>query len=229
MVGLLTAGQVDLLASLGMFARQIVGGVLIGAAMGVAFSRLTAIIDDHRIEMTLSTALAYGSYLIAQSVEASGALACVAAGLVHGSYGRRIGMKDTHHLLDDLWEYFGFLANAFVFLLVGFSVSLGSLAAQASAVLVAIVSVLLTRVLVVFGILPLMQRQMIVTTRAERAVLVWGGLRGALTITLALALPPELPERQLLIAMAFGVVLFTLLVQGITLSFAVQRAGLAGQ
>lgn len=228
MVGLLTAGQVDLLASLGTFARQIVGGVVIGAGLGVAFSRLTAIIDDHRIEMTLSTALAYGSYLIAQSVEASGALACVAAGLVHGSYGPRIGMKDIHQLLDDLWEYFGFLANAFVFLLVGFSVSLGSLAAQAAAVLVAIVSVLLTRVLVVFGILPLMPRQMIVTTRAERAVLVWGGLRGALTITLALALPPELPERQLLIAMAFGVVLFTLLVQGITLSFAVQRAGLAG-
>jgi monovalent cation:H+ antiporter, CPA1 family len=228
MVGLVTAGQVDLLASLGTFARQIVGGVVIGTALGVAFSRLTAIIDDHRIEMTLSTALAYGSYLIAQSVETSGALACVAAGLVHGSYGPRTGMKDTHHLLDDLWEYFGFLANALVFLLVGFSVSLGSLAAQASAVLVAIVSVLFTRVLVVFGILPLMPRRMIVTTRAERAVLVWGGLRGALTITLALALPPEVPERQLLIAMAFGVVLFTLLVQGITLSFAVQRAGLAG-
>jgi CPA1 family monovalent cation:H+ antiporter len=228
MVGLVTAGQVDLLASLGTFARQIVGGVVIGTALGVAFSRLTAIIDDHRIEMTLSTALAYGSYLIAQSVETSGALACVAAGLVHGSFGPRAGMKDTHHLLDDLWEYFGFLANALVFLLVGFSVSLGSLAAQASAVLVAIVSVLFTRVLVVFGILPLMPRRMIVTTRAERAVLVWGGLRGALTITLALALPPEVPERQLLIAMAFGVVLFTLLVQGITLSFAVQRAGLAG-
>jgi CPA1 family monovalent cation:H+ antiporter len=58
-------------------------------------------------------------------------------------------------------------------------------------------------------------------------VLVWGGLRGALTITLALALPPSLAERQLLIAMAFGVVMFTLLVQGVTLSFVVQRAGLA--
>jgi Na+:H+ antiporter len=66
-----------------------------------------------------------------------------------------------------------------------------------------------------------------VTSRAERAVLIWGGLRGALTITLALALPPEFAERQLMISMAFGVVLFSLLVQGITLARLVQRTGLA--
>src|SRR5205085_8394190 len=133
-----------------------VGGVLIGVALAIAFSRLTAIIDDHQIEMTLSTALAYGSYLIAQSVETSGALACVAAGLVHGSYGRRVGMSErTDRLLDDLWEYFGFLANAMVFLLVGFSVSLGSLAVQAPAVIVAIAAVLISRILVVSGLPPL--------------------------------------------------------------------------
>jgi CPA1 family monovalent cation:H+ antiporter len=67
----------------------------------------------------------------------------------------------------------------------------------------------------------------VITSPAERAVLVWGGLRGALTITLALALPPEIAQRQLLIAMAFGVVLFSLLVQGVTLSLIVRRAGLA--
>jgi CPA1 family monovalent cation:H+ antiporter len=67
-----------------------------------------------------------------------------------------------------------------------------------------------------------------VTGSAERLVLTWGGLRGALTITLALALPPELPERQLLISMAFGVVLFTLVVQAVTLPVVVQRVGLAG-
>jgi len=73
----------------------------------------------------------------------------------------------------------------------------------------------------------LMRRLQPVTSRAERAVLIWGGLRGALTITLALALPPEFPERQLMIAMAFGVVLFSLLVQGVTLSLLVRRTGLA--
>ena len=225
---LVTSGTADVFGAFSLFLREVVGGVVIGVILGVAFSRATAVIDDHRIEMTLSTALAYGSYLIAQSVETSGALACVAAGLVHGSYGRQVGMSErTRRLLDDLWEYFGFLANALVFLLVGFTASLASLVASATPVLVAIAAVLVSRLVVVLGPPLVMPRRLVATSPAERTVLVWGGLRGALTITLALALPPELFERTLLVAMAFGVVLFTLLVQGVTLPILVARAGLA--
>ncbi len=228
LLGLVTAGDVNVLGGVGMFVRQVVGGVAIGVVLGVVCSRLTGIVDDHLIEMTLSTSLAYGSYLIAQSLEASGPLACVAAGLIHGSYGRQVGMSErSTRVLDDLWEYFGFVANAIVFLLVGFSTSLASLAAVGWAVGAGILAVLLSRVLVVFGIPPLLPRRFITTTGAERLVLVWGGLRGALTVTLALALPVDIPERSLLIAMAFGVVLFTMVVQGITLAIVVRRAGLA--
>jgi CPA1 family monovalent cation:H+ antiporter len=227
-LGLVTAGSMDAPAALGLFVRQVVVGVAVGLAMGWAFSRLTVTLDDHLVEMMLSTALAYGSYLAAQSIDASGALACVAAGLVHGSYGRRIGMSEgTRRLLDDLWEYFGFLANALVFLLVGFTANLASLFANGALVLTSIGAVLLSRAVVVFGFPLIIPKQYRLTTPAERTVLVWGGLRGALTITLALALPPDMPARQQLIAMAFGVVLFSLLVQGVTLSIVVQRAGLA--
>ena len=237
-IGLATAGTVDVSGALGLFARQVIGGVLVGALLGVVFSRLTAIVDDHLIEMTLSSALAYGSYLAAQSLDMSGALACVAAGLIHGSYGREVGMTErTRRLLDDLWEYFGFVVNALVFLLVGFTANLASLVAAAGQVLVSIAVVFASRVIVVSGTplllivlrrrVRLLRRLQPVTSRAERAVLIWGGLRGALTITLALALPPEFPERQLMIAMAFGVVLFSLLVQGVTLSLLVRRTGLA--
>ena len=230
-IGLATAGSLDVAGALGLFLREVVGGVVVGAILGVVFSRLTAIVDDHLIEMTLSSALAYGSYLAAQSLDMSGALACVAAGLIHGSYGREVGMSGrTRRLLDDLWEYFGFVGNAVVFLLVGFTANLASLVASGGAVLVSIAIVFAARVVVVAGpplVLRLSRRVQAVTSRGERAVLIWGGLRGALTITLALALPAEFPERQLLIAMAFGVVLFTLLVQGITLSLVVQRTGLA--
>jgi CPA1 family monovalent cation:H+ antiporter len=227
LVGLVVAGNADVMAAGGLFVRQVVGGAAIGVVMGVAFSRLAALIDDHSIEMTLSTALAYGSYLVGLSFETSGALACVAAGLVHGSYGRRIGMTPrTTRMLDDLWEYSGFVANAFVFLLVGFSASLRSLGATIGPVLTGIVAVLIARVLVVFGVPRVLPRAIRLST-AEHAVLVWGGLRGALTITLALALPAEIAERQLLLTMAFGVVLFTLLVQGLTLPLVVRRAGLA--
>ena len=227
-VGLAIAGNLDVAGALGVFLRQVVGGVLIGAIMAVAFSRLTAIVDDHLIEMTLSSALAYGSYLTAQSVDTSGALACVAAGLIHGSYGRNVGMSNrTRRLLDDLWEYFGFVGNAVVFLLVGFSANVASLLASGGAVLISIVIVFASRVLVVTGpplLLRLSRRVQAVTSRGERAILIWGGLRGALTITLALALPAGFPERRLLLAMAFGVVLFTLLVQGLTLPLVVKRS-----
>ena len=231
MIGLTASGSADVPGALLLFLREVIGGVGIGVVLAIIFSRVTAMIDDHMIEMTLSTALAYGSYLIAQSVEASGALACVAAGLVHGSYGRQVGMSErTRRLLDDLWEYFGFVVNALVFLLVGFTTNLAALAADASAVIASIVGVLLARIVVVMippELLRLTRRIRVVTSHGERAVLIWGGLRGALTITLALALPANFPDRPLLIAMAFGVVLFTLLVQGVTLSLVIQRAGLA--
>jgi CPA1 family monovalent cation:H+ antiporter len=108
-IGLATAGTTDVIGALLLFAREVIGGVVIGILLGVLFSRVTGAIDDHFIEMMLSTALAYGSYLTAQSVETSGALSCVAAGLIHGSYGRDVGMSErTRRLLDDLWEYFGF-------------------------------------------------------------------------------------------------------------------------
>ena len=231
MIGLMSGGSADVPGALALFVRQVVGGVGIGIVLGIVFSRITATIDDHMIEMTLSTALAYGSYLAAQSLEASGALACVAAGLVHGSYGRQVGMTErTRRLLDDLWEYSGFLVNAFVFMLVGFTARLAALAAEAGPVIAAICGVLLARIVVVMvppELLRLTRRIRVVTSHAERAVLIWGGLRGALTITLALALPADYADRQLLIAMAYGVVLFTLLVQGVTLSLVIQRTGLA--
>ncbi len=230
-IGLVSSGSTDIPSTMGLFVREVVGGVLIGAVLGLGFSRLTAVIDDHLIEMTLSTALAYGSYLAAQSLETSGALSCVAAGLVHGSYGRKVGMSErTRRLLDDLWEYFGFVVNAVVFLLVGFTTNLASLAATAGPVVVAIVSVVVSRVLVIVvppEVLRLTRRVRVVSSHGERAVLIWGGLRGALTITLALALPPSIANRQLLIAMAFGVVLFTLVVQGVTLRYVIRWARLS--
>ncbi|MBV9581888.1 MAG: cation:proton antiporter [Chloroflexi bacterium] len=118
-----------------------------------------------------------------------------------------------------------------MFLLVGFTTNLDALVALAGPVLVSIASVFLSRVVVVTvppTLLRLTRRMRAVTTGAERAVLIWGGLRGALTITLALALPPEFADRTLLISMAFGVVLFTLVVQGVTLALVIRRVGLSG-
>ena len=210
----------------GLFLREVVLGVAVGAVLGFVCSRLTSTVDDHLIEMMLSVVLAYGSYLVADRLHASGPLACVAAGIIQGSYGRAFGMSErTSQLLDDLWEFLG-LANAVLFLLVGLSVNLAALVANGKAAAVAIVAVLLARVLVVEPVGLLTARGPLATPFRERLVLIWAGLRGALTIALALGLPHDMPSRALLIDMAFGVVLFTLIAQGVTLSLLIRRLGL---
>jgi CPA1 family monovalent cation:H+ antiporter len=90
-----------------------------------------------------------------------------------------------------------------------------------------LVAVTLARLVVVWGPPLVVPRRLLVTTPGDRVVLTWGGLRGALTIALALALPSETPSRDLLIVMAFGVVLFTLVVQGLTLPLVIRHAGVA--
>lgn len=227
LTGVIAAGTPDLFDVAGLFIWEVLGGVLIGGLSGWTFSQANRAIDDHLTEMTLSTALAYGSYLAAETIGVSGAIACVVAGLIHGSYGRRIGMsEDTRRRLDDLWEYMGFLANSMLFLLVGFSVHLESLVEHVYPLAVAILAVLLARILVVSLTSVATRQGPHLLTAKEEIVLVWGGLRGALTIALALALPVNTPARELVIALAFGVVLFTLVVQGITLSWLVRRLGL---
>jgi CPA1 family monovalent cation:H+ antiporter len=229
LLGWAVTGSFDAGDSLVVFGREVLGGVLIGGALGLAGSRLTSLIDDHLIEMTLSVSLAYGSYLIADTVGASGPLACVAAGLIHGSYGRAIGMSaNTRQLLDDLWEFLGFVANALVFLLLGFSVHLEDLLDHAWAVAVAIVAVLAGRALVT-GLVgqATPARDDPVRSWSEAALLTWGGLRGALTAALALALPADTPHLDEITAMAFGVVLFSLVVQALTLPALIRRLGFA--
>jgi CPA1 family monovalent cation:H+ antiporter len=223
-----TSGSFDAIGSLGTFVLEVGGGIAIGGTVGFLSSRLTRFSDDHLVEMLLSVSLAYGSYLIADAIGASGPLACVAAGFVHGSYGRSIGMSEkSRQLLDDLWEFLGFLANALVFLVLGFSFRPGDLLNHAWLITVAVVAVLIARAIVTSTTGVVTARQNCpVRSWKEATLLTWGGLRGALTAALALALPADTPHRDDLIAMAFGVVLFTLVVQGLTLPVLIRRLGL---
>ena len=225
--GLGASGGADLAALGGLFLREVLVGLAVGGALGFIFSRLTSTVDDHLIEMMLSVVLAYGSYLVADRLHASGPLACVAAGVIQGSYGREFGMSErTSQLLDDLWEFLGFFANAILFLLVGLSVNLAALIGNAKAVVVAIAAVIVARILVVEAVGLLTARGPLAAPRRERLVLIWSGLRGALTIALALGLPHDTPSRALLIDMAFGVVLFTLIAQGLTLPLLIKQLGI---
>ncbi|MBI3927935.1 MAG: Na+/H+ antiporter [Armatimonadetes bacterium] len=202
-----------------------VGGFLLGLALGILTSQLTALVDDHLIEITLSSILAYGSYLLAERLGVSGVMAVIAAGLVLGNYGSRIGMSPkTQVMMKAFWDYAGFLMNSLVFLLIGTQVDLRLLAERWQLVLAAFAVVLLARACVVLVLSPLggwMDRRPI--PLRWQALMVWAGLRGSISMALAIGLPLDVDWRENMILMTFGVVIMSLFLQGLTISPLMRR------
>jgi CPA1 family monovalent cation:H+ antiporter len=208
-------GSFDPVQGVTDFIRVAAGGTIIGLVLGWLISRLIERIDDYLIETTLTTVLAFGSYLVADRLGFSGVLAVVAAGLVNGNLGSRGMSPTTRIVLHNFWEYVAFLANSLVFLLIGLKMDVPSLLAAWQPILWAIAAILAARIVVVYGLAQIMNRFDNAVPLAWQHVLTWGGQRGAISLALVLSLPIALgTERELLKLMAFGVVLFTLLVQG---------------
>lgn len=227
-LGATIAGSFDLVAGIFDFLRVALGGLGIGMALGWVVSRLIAQIDDYFIEITLTTVLAYGAYLTAEQVHVSGVLAVVAAGIVSGNMSPQGMSPTTKIVLFNFWEYLAFLSNSLVFLLIGIKVNVPQLMAHMVPIIVAVGAVLVSRAIVVYGLLwlPRLGGREVQVPLSWRHVFFWGGLRGAIGLALALSLPITLPQRDLLEVMAFGVVLFTLLGQGTTIQFLLKRLGL---
>jgi CPA1 family monovalent cation:H+ antiporter len=212
-------GQFDPVGRALEFVRVAVGGAVVGGLLGWVVARLIARIDDYLIEITLTTVLAFGAYLLAERLSVSGVLAVAAAGLVNGNLGPQGMSPTTRIVLFHFWEYVSFLANSFVFLLIGLQINLPGLLTLWQPIVWAILAVLVARVLVVYGFSALGSRFGDPVPIRWQHVLTWGGLRGAIALALALSLPAALGEsRDLLRVMAYGVVLFTLLVQAMTMS-----------
>ncbi len=223
-LGMLLSGHPDLLKSGLDFLWVSLGGVLVGSILGWLVSNLISRVDDYLIEITFTTILAFGAYLIAERLHVSGVLAVVAAGLTNGNLGPRGMSPSTRIVLFNFWEYIAFLANSLVFLLIGTQVDIPLLAARWQAILWAVAAVLAARVIVVYGLPALTRRIIEPIPLAWLHVLSWGGLRGAISLALALSLPAALgPDQEILRVMTFGVVLFTLLVQGTSMGWVIDR------
>ena len=214
----------DLTSSLFEFIRISGGGLLVGLLLGALVSQMISRIDNHLIETTLTSVLAYGAYLIAESIGVSGVLAVVAAGLINGNIGPRGMSPTTRIVVYNFWEYAGFLANSFIFLLIGLQIRLPVLYHNWQLLFWAILAVLVARAVAVYGLSWIKSD----VPMRWRHVLYWGGLRGAISLALALSLPARLPQASdQLQAMAFGVVLFSLLVQGFSMKPLVSRLKLS--
>lgn len=203
------------------------GGAVLGAALGGVFTLLTRQLEDHLIETTLTTLLAYGSFLVAEELHLSGVLSTVFAGIVAGSYGARFGMSaSTRNAVEDFWELAAFLANSFIFLLVGLELEPWRLWHQSLAILVAFVAIAVARAVAVYLGVPIANRLGTPLPPAWTHVLVWGGLRGSLSMVLILTLPASFPGRSMLVTLVFGVVGLSLFVQGLTMAPLLRRLGL---
>jgi CPA1 family monovalent cation:H+ antiporter len=209
------------------FVWTVCGGVLAGLLVAFALLLLAGRTRDHLVEITLTTVAAYGSFLLAEYVHASGVLASLSAGLLVGNMGMRRSISDSGrgHVLA-FWEYIAFLANSVVFILIGVQEAHTGYKLLSLASAAAISLVLLGRVLAVYPICALFARSQLAVDMRHQHVFVWGGLRGALALALVLALPENLPQRGEIIVVAFAVVAFSIFVQGLTMPWLIARLGL---
>ncbi len=212
----------------GQFLQLIVGGTLLGALIGAAASRMHQDLDDHLVEITLTTLAAFGSYGAAESLHVSGVMAVVAAGLVIGNFGQGAMTPGTRLAVAAFWEYAGFVVNSLIFLLIGLEVVGFDWSHKIALALGAAFVVLLGRS-VIYPLSWVVNRLGGQVPLAWQHVLVWGGLRGALSMALVLGLPVHFAGRETLVAATFGVVMFSLLVQGFSVGPLLQRLNLSGQ
>jgi monovalent cation:H+ antiporter, CPA1 family len=199
---------------------KIVGlGAVIGAGVGLAISQVIKQVNEPMIEITLTTIAAYGSFLAAEHFNYSGVIATVAAGMLCGNYGARVGMSpSTRIAVETFWEYLAFALNSVVFLLIGLEVNFQALLASWQAILVAYLVVTGGRALVILSASALLRGTRERIPWAWSMILIWGGLRGGLPMVLVLSLPKDFQHRELLVSMTFGVVILSILVHGLTMS-----------
>jgi len=157
--------------------------------------------------------LFYGAYFLSESLHVSGVIAIVTAGLVLGNYGRIIGMSEkTQQSIEVFWETIAFIGNSLIFYLVGLEIQQMSLKHYWGYIVIAIIVVILSRSTSVY--LSTIGTKLPMTWKH---VLNWGGLKGSLSIALAMSLPSNFPQREAIVVLTFGVVLFSLLIQGLTI------------
>lgn len=223
MITIALTGQFNLADSILDFILVSGGGLLVGFILGLLISQAISIINDSLIETTLTSVLAFGSYIVAEQFHVSGVLAVVAAGLVSGNLGPSRMAPSTRVLVFNFWEYAAFLANSFVFLLIGLQIDLDLLLLNWYPILWAIFGILASRAVGVYGLSWIGSG----VPRRYKHVMYWGGLKGAISLALALSLPASLGQaRADILALTFGSVLFTLLFQGLTMKPLVNRLNL---
>ncbi|WEG11292.1 cation:proton antiporter [Pullulanibacillus sp. KACC 23026] len=197
-----------------LFLKFAIGGTLIGLLFGYLGSISIKRIDSYPLEITISIIVFFGSYLTGEQFHVSGVIAVVVAGLLFGNYGGKIGMSPVTKLnIHNFYDVIAFIANAVIFLMIGLEISQINIGGRWGMIALGIVIVLVGRSIAVYGALSWLKD---IPARWKH-ILNYGGLKGSLSIALALSLPRTFPGRDDIIVLTFSVVIFSLLVQGLTI------------
>jgi len=218
---------IDPLQGIGDLALVVGGGAALGLGLGALTTRLLERLDDHLVQVMLTLVLVYCTFLLAEHLHLSGVIAVAVAGLAVGNYGRPQASPTPQTSVTLFWEIVAFLVNSVIFLLIGFELRPDQLMGDLLSIAVVFGVLLATRALLVYGLGALAHWRRQNLSRNWRHVIFWGGLRGAVPVALALGLPTDLVGRDTLVAITFGVVLFSLLGQGLTIPTLLRRLGLS--
>ena len=206
------------------FGFVVFGSIICGAVVAGLVLLLSGAAQDHLVELTFSTVAAYGSFLLAEHFHGSGVLATLTAGLLIGNVGHLAISSTGRKAVLEFWEYAAFVANSLIFLLIGLQLAHRDYRSALLAAAAGVVIVIFARALAVYPLALLFARTRQRVTWWHQHILFWGGLRGALALALALGIPETMPNRQEIITVAFGVVAFSIIVQGLTIIPLLRRA-----
>lgn len=210
-------GEIDLGHMGLLFVEEAGGGILMGLALGGLVYQLMRSIDQYQVEVMLSLALVLGGYALSSALHVSGPIAMVVAGLIIGNMARAGAMSDnTRRYLDGFWELVDEILNAVLFVLIGLELVLMPISLTAIGVALTLVAVILLSRLVIIGVPLRILRRWYTFRKGTTRVLTWGGLRGGISVALALAIP-EGEFREPLVVTTYIIVLFSILVQGLTI------------
>ncbi len=214
----LDAGHIGLL-----FVQETIGGALFGLVLGYLAYRMIKSVDNYQVEVLLTLALVVGGYALADVLHLSGPIAIVVAGLLIGNHGRLFAMSDeTRHQLDTFWELVDEILNAVLFVLIGLEILVLTFTQQFLLLSLLIIPLVIIARFISIGIPMTLLRFFRTFSPGAVRIMTWGGLRGGISVALALSIPPT-PERHVILAVTYAVVLFSILVQGLTIKGLVKR------